>query len=143
MEISVERVEWSRTTSLLPSFHSAGEARRFVGETLRAHDLSHMLDPVLIAVSELATNVILHAGTEFTVTLIGLRDTLVLEIEDHVQDEVPGLTGMAAGRQVRAMEAGTSGRGLELVSLLSREWGVTTQSRGSKTVWASFPSQAA
>ena len=139
----MERVEWSRTTCLPRGFHSAGEARRFVSATLCAHNLSHMLDPVMIAVSELATNVILHARTDFTVTLIGLRDTLVLEVEDHVQDEVPGLTGMAAGRQVRAMEAGTSGRGLELVSLLSREWGVTAQSRGSKTVWASFPSRAA
>jgi anti-sigma regulatory factor (Ser/Thr protein kinase) len=98
-----------------------------------------MLDRVRLVASELATNALLHAGTDFTVTLTKLGDRLVVEVEDQVQDQVPGLTGMAAARQVRAMSAATSGRGLELVSVLSREWGVNTDRPGRKTVWASFP----
>jgi anti-sigma regulatory factor (Ser/Thr protein kinase) len=139
----MEITDWSCTASLHPQFSSAGEARGFVSDSLVEHDLSYMIDTVRLAVSELATNVILHARTDYTITLTGTRDKLLMEVEDQAQDEVPGLTGMSAAPQVRNSAAAINGRGLELVSLLSQEWGVTTDRPGFKTVWASFARQAA
>jgi hypothetical protein len=129
---------WSCSTRLPPCFSSPQEARVFVRHNLVGHHLSYLLDPVVLCASELATNVILHARTDYTVTLVALGDILALQVEDYTQDNAPGLTGMAADRQVRAMASATSCRGLELVALLSHEWGVTTDRPGFKTVWASF-----
>lgn len=129
---------WSCSTRLPPYFSSAQGARVFVRENLVGHHLSCLLDPVVLCASELATNVILHARTDYTVTLSALGDTLTLQVEDHTQTNAAGLTGMAAGRRVSAVGSATSCRGLELVSLLSHDWGVTADRPGCKTVWASF-----
>jgi hypothetical protein len=52
----------------LPSLpDSPSRARAFVREALRGWSLDHLADDASVVVSELATNVMLHAGTDFVV----------------------------------------------------------------------------
>jgi anti-sigma regulatory factor (Ser/Thr protein kinase) len=129
---------WCCATRLPAEALSAARARGFVSGTLVDHDLLNLLEPVRLVASELATNAILHAHTDFTLTLLGLRTTVVLEVEDAVEGQVP-TTALPAVTQVRA--TAPSGRGLGIVSHFSQDWGVTTDHPGFKTVWASFPRQ--
>jgi anti-sigma regulatory factor (Ser/Thr protein kinase) len=131
---------WCCATRLPPEALSAARARGFVSGTLLDHDLLHLLEPVRLTASELATNAILHAHTDFTLTLMGLRTKVILAVEDAVEDHIPSMD-LPPVTQVMAMAP--RGRGLGIVSHLSQEWGVTTDHPGFKTVWASFPRQAA
>jgi hypothetical protein len=78
---------------------------------------------------ELATNAMVHAGTSFTVVLGASEDAVWLEVFDG--------SGVDPALVVpRALE--TSGRGLVIVQALSRDWGVTVNASGGKSVWAEF-----
>ena len=120
---------WSHWTVLPAEPASASMARDFVCVHLKLHGLEHIFDDVAIVVSELATNAVLHARTEFTLSL-AMQDGLVrLEIQDE-----------SAGLPVRSTpdELDMNGRGLMLVELLSNEWGTAVGEDGRKCVWASF-----
>ena len=82
---------------------------------------------VLLAVSELVTNALLHARTSMTVRLADEGDGVVLL---SVAD---GSVAPPRGRRF-TVESGT-GRGLRLLDSLALEWGVEP-SDGGKTVWA-------
>jgi len=78
-----------------------------------------------LAVSELATNVILHANTPFVVTVERLSDGVRVGITDD-NPTVP---------RIRDMESATiTGRGLAIVRSLSRYVHVEATGPG-KTVW--------
>jgi len=88
-------------------------------------------DEVILCLSELATNAVLHSssrrpGGTFTVR-IGTRPgaDIRLEVED---DGGPWLAP--------APDPG-SGRGLDIIGALAAEWGVATSPAG-RTVWARF-----
>lgn len=105
---------------------SPGEARRFVRRVLSDWSCDHKVDDVLIVVSELVTNTVLHAGAP---------GRLRLSLGDHairveVTDRHPGSPEL----QPPAIDR-SGGRGLLLVSLLADRWG-TTPSEPGKTVWA-------
>ncbi|HEV2890658.1 MAG TPA: ATP-binding protein [Frankiaceae bacterium] len=105
---------------------SPSRARAFVGEWLTAWGLADDVHDVLLAVSELVTNGLLHART--TMTLRVLRtgsDTVRLEVSD-------GSVAPPRGRRF-TVESGT-GRGLRLLDSIAEEWGVSTHD-GGKTVW--------
>jgi anti-sigma regulatory factor (Ser/Thr protein kinase) len=108
---------------------SASLARDFVRRRLTEQGLAHLEDDVTLVVSELATNAMVHARTPFTVCLQAFEQTLLLEVEDGCQ------TGPVL---VVARGLDTNGRGLSIVSLLSRDWGVTARTDGGKSVWAEF-----
>ena len=114
---------------------SVARARVFVCVSLADHDLLYMLEDVRLSASELATNAVLHANSAFTITITGLRTKVLLEVEDAVE-EGAGSARLRVGRPLEATAA--SGRGLQLVSDLSQEWGVNTNRPGFKTVWAAF-----
>jgi anti-sigma regulatory factor (Ser/Thr protein kinase) len=110
---------------------SARAARRFVADTLAgwgvADEVSYDAQLVL---SELATNAIVHARCPFSVT-VGSEDSRVrLEVRDDSRAQ-PTLRP----RQLAA----PSGRGLQVVAALAREWGVERAVAG-KTVWAELSS---
>src|SRR5215213_7039554 len=126
---------WCCSTCLPAEGLSAARARGFVSTTLEEHDLPHLVEPFRLTASDLATNAILHARTDFTLTLTGLHSKVILAVEDAVEDEVPS-TELPEVTQVLAMA--TTGRGLGIVSHLSQEWGVTTDHSGFKTIWAAF-----
>ena len=107
---------------------------------LRAYDHAevealslHLVENVRLVASELATNAVSHAQTTFVVTLSLAGGSVLLALQGEslsvpVQS-TPGLMDMG-------------GRGLMIVKLLSQEWGTSTDDRGFKSVWASFPEAA-
>ena len=123
------RVSWSYDLRLVVQPISASRARTFVRDHLVEHGLSHLNDDVTLVVSELATNAMLHAQTPFKVSLHGFERTLLLEVED---DSPAGpVRGAAQG-------LAKGGRGLTIVELLSRDWGVDARGDGGKSVWVEF-----
>jgi anti-sigma regulatory factor (Ser/Thr protein kinase) len=130
---------WIKGKRLPAEPGSVAQARCFVADTLADHDLLCMLEDVRLAASELTTNAVLHAHSAFTITLVGLRSKVLVEVEDAVP-EGEALARLGA-REPLAMATG--GRGLQIVSSLSQDWGVSTNRSGFKTVWAAFPRAAA
>lgn len=121
--------DWTRRASFDADPVSASLARSFVVDQLEHDDLSHLVDPVRLVTSELATNAILHARTPFTLTLERLEDVVVLTVSDNSpRRPVRRATGLT----------GSSGRGLDIVARTSIDWGVDAAPDDSKQVWASF-----
>ncbi|MCU1678053.1 MAG: Response regulator receiver [Frankiales bacterium] len=105
---------------------SVAAARRFVAAELARLQLDDVEWPVVQAVSELATNCVLHAHTGFSVGVRALADGAVrLEVAD-------GATGRPRERAYGTDAA--TGRGVALVAGLARSWGVEPRTRG-KVVW--------
>lgn len=105
---------------------SVREARRFLAECVEQLGLSHLPDAVLM-VSELATNAIVHACSEFDVTVekspVGSR----VEVRDF---------GGGTPHRAEGDEALDSGRGLRIVDLLASTWGVENRPGGrGKSTW--------
>lgn len=106
-------------------------ARRFVTDTLRGWDLSHIVDDAAIVVTELATNAVVHAGTEFVVKLTRRKGRIHIAVSDGNR------TGFV---QPSPPDAGAgSGRGLHLVGAIARRWGSGLNGEG-KLVWAEINS---
>lgn len=111
----------------LPSVaQSVRRARQFVRDLLIASDRERWVDAAELALSEIVTNGVLHAHTELTVR-VRLRED---EVEVEVQDGSPTLPVQRRTHQAEA----TTGRGLELVSALTRDCGVRPEPAG-KVVW--------
>ena len=102
-------------------------ARSFVGRALRQWDLDAMVDDVQLVVSELASNAVLHAGTEIRLTL---RSDGVAWVRVEVQDRNSQMP-----TQLPCPDDATSGRGLAVVQRIVANWGVARDGDG-KTVWA-------
>jgi anti-sigma regulatory factor (Ser/Thr protein kinase) len=103
-------------------------ARRFVNALLgcRPYDDRAPTDDAQLVVSELATNAVMHAGSPFSVSV--RYDGSAIRIAVH--DWNPMLPVLRNGGP-----AAPSGRGLHLVRMLARDWGVERSPDG-KTVWA-------
>lgn len=100
-------------------------ARRFVADTLAAWDADRFEWAAITAASELTTNAVLHARTNFTLSLHLNDDLLRLAVTDQsVRLPRPRSYGARA----------TTGRGMNLVYALSSAHGVESTSSG-KTVW--------
>ena len=123
------RHTWSYQAAFEATPISASQARSFVVRHLVDHGLKYLVDPVRLAASELATNALAHAHTAFIVTLEA-RDK---EVRLTVRDDSLSLP---ARRAAQVMDS--SGRGLEIVDIVSSDWGIDTDAAGSKAVWASF-----
>ena len=104
---------------------SVKAARRFVSEQLDDAD-DATRERVVLLVSELGSNAVRHAGTGFHVA-VGRRGAVVFV---EVSDSGPGEPSM---QQRDATQP--TGRGLQLVHDLAREWGVRRGAQGTKTVW--------
>lgn len=105
---------------------SASAARDFAGRTTTEWQLAVDQDVVVLLVSELVTNALLHAGTDFDVTLA--YEHGVLRVSVHDQASALPLP------RVHSHDALSTGRGLMLVEALARRWGVEQDDSG-KTVW--------
>lgn len=105
---------------------SPGLARSFVVDQLTEWGCHHLLEVAALLVSELVTNVVLHAATPARLS-VALTPPGVLRIE---------VSDGAADRPLRPRLPGTSteGRGLALVAALARRWGADRHDSG-KTVW--------
>lgn len=101
---------------------SAKAVRRFVRGVL--HD-SPRLDDVVLAASELATNVIRHADTEYTVGLDQDDNGVRLEVSDG-SSIIPAVEDLTHSK-----------RGLRIIEGISDRWGIDSTDSGKK-VWVEF-----
>lgn len=120
---------WTYRVDLAAEPASVQQARLFVSGLLHAHGLAGIADDVELVVSELATNVVTHAGTPFVVTLQREGSRVLLTVQDGTSER-PVL--------VKAAATETRGRGLAIVDALSQDWGSDERPTRAKSVWASF-----
>ncbi|MGW0874278.1 ATP-binding protein [Streptomyces sp. NPDC002740] len=107
--------------------YQVGVMRRDVAAKLRCYGLNMLIDEVLLIVSELLTNAVLHSGTrQIALSLRIERGVLHIVVAD-------GMPGHARRKEVG--DDTESGRGLALVEVLAREnggsWG--TNNAGAET----------
>ena len=119
---------WAHEITLAPEPESAAATRHFVREHLGFHGMNELVDDITLVASELATNVVLHAGTQFTVRLSAFPDTVILSVGDGSALK-PVL--------INARPGDIAGRGIAIMDMVSRDWGVVAVDLG-KSVWASF-----
>lgn len=104
---------------------SVPTARRFVESILISWGRPEQGWTAALLVSELSANCTLHARTEFTVRVELQAEQVRLQVTD----------GSLRAPAVRDYgTAATTGRGLQLVAELSKDWGVDLHDDG-KTVW--------
>jgi anti-sigma regulatory factor (Ser/Thr protein kinase) len=106
---------------------SAALARQFARSTLAAWDCGGSHEDIVLVVSELVTNALLHGHGTPVVRLLG--DSEMVRVE--VCDDSPLLP-------VSHRVSPTSGLGLRVVEQLSTAWGASRRGRG-KVVWCELP----
>lgn len=121
---------WSHETQFPAEVESVPRTRHFVCTHLIDHRVLYLVEDVRLVVSELATNALRHANTPFAVTLAQVDQLVLLTVTDGSPAPPVHLP-----RDV----LDTGGRGLSIVALVSRDWGVTRRPGEAKSVWASFP----
>jgi DNA-binding NarL/FixJ family response regulator len=109
---------------------SVGAARRLVDETLRQWDCAEALDEVVLLVSEVVTNAVIHGGSDVDVAVRLLPDALRFEVID-----TGAPVSLASGE---ADDDAESGRGLAIVDALASRWGID-HFEGGKSVWFEVP----
>ncbi len=109
---------------------SVPEARRFVRDLLRDHS-RETVDAAELMTSELATNCVKHAHTDFEL-IIDLQDQIRVEVRD---------TGRGRPLPRSPTPREPSGRGLRIVEAMSSSWGIIPSPSG-KTVWFTLAAQA-
>jgi anti-sigma regulatory factor (Ser/Thr protein kinase) len=103
-----------------------GAARRFVIETLDQAGVVEGKDDAKLVVTELATNSVVHAHSDFTVSLQVTDEDLCISVSDDCS-ELPAHTDK--------LEEDGGGRGLTIVAMLATGWGTEATGTG-KRVWA-------
>ncbi|MFJ8016512.1 ATP-binding protein [Streptomyces sp. NPDC096339] len=113
------------------SRQSVASAREFASVTLHAWGVTPRRDDLLLCVSELATNALLHGvppGRGYRLRMLRFGETVRVEVHDsgggrpRIEDRDPGAEG---------------GRGLLLVAAVADRWGVGLRVPG-KVVWCEF-----
>lgn len=100
----------------------ARSARRFVRQVL--WDLGALAEVAELLVSELASNVVRHASTPFTVE-VEVGDPVRVVVSDGVAADL---------RAAAAADDAEAGRGLLIIESLAHRWGVDRTATG-KAVW--------
>ncbi len=108
------------------SVHAPRDARHFVADTLEAWRCPTLADDAALIVTELATNAVVHAQTDFIVTLTHGRRGVRISVRD---------SSSVAPTVAIAPRGSTSGRGLTLVAAVANRWGDGSVASG-KVVWA-------
>lgn len=125
MRVRPTRAAWS--VWRLPD--AVMHARRFADRTLRSWKVSEEADAVLLVVSELVTNALVHTAGEvrLDLTLTG----------QHLRVAVSDASPRTPVKPATMDWMATGGRGLILVEAMSDAWGSVPLS-GGKQVWAEF-----
>ncbi|WP_128374578.1 SpoIIE family protein phosphatase [Streptomyces cavernae] len=106
---------------------AVGHARRFTRRTLRAWNLTAEADTILLVVSELVTNALIHTAGQVRMDLTHINDRFRVAVADaspRTPVKSPNLSWESTG-----------GRGILLVEAMSESWGTLPVS-GGKQVWA-------
>lgn len=107
---------------------SAGRVRRFVRGALEADDVAvapEIVDEIVLLACELATNALVHAGTDFDVRLELDRDHVRVGVHDRDPRTPPPFV---------VRRGAADPHGLQLVEAMSDRWGIEQDGDG-KVVW--------
>jgi anti-sigma regulatory factor (Ser/Thr protein kinase) len=107
---------------------SVAGARQFVRDLL-SEEPREIVEAAELMTSELATNSVRHADSDFELAILRSREEIRVEVSDRGQ-------GQPVPRSPTPQEQ--SGRGLQIVQALSENWGITP-SPGGKLVWFTLP----
>jgi Histidine kinase-like ATPase domain len=112
-----------------------GQVRRIVQAHLRYWNLDALIDPALLGITEMLTNVHKHVRGDkrCSVALVYLAGCLTVSVHD-ADPRLPRLQPSSPG--LPAAEG--AGWGLAIVAGLSKEWGAWPEAGGGKTVWFSL-----
>ena len=135
-----ERLAGAPHLRLAPEPASPARARAFV--TRNCPFEGDVREAARLLVSELATNVVLHARTPMDIALLAEDDRLVIAVSD-ASHEVPrpfATAGDAAPPTEIRLDEGSAehGRGLAMLDQLPADWGIVRHASG-KTVWCVLP----
>ncbi|MDQ0682101.1 hypothetical protein QF032_001093 [Streptomyces achromogenes] len=113
-----------------------GQVRRIVSAQLRYWHMDPLIDRAALGVTELLTNVHLHAQPDKTcvVEMELLLDRLTVSVRDHD----PRLPVVKAAETLA-----TCGRGLAMVAAVSESWGARPDGESGKVVWFTLPAPVA
>jgi len=100
-------------------------ARDWVREVCAIHGLDALADDATLIVSELVTNVVLHARTDCVIVAECGDQELRVDVADEDRSVVKGPV---------VSNGSEGGRGLHIVAALATAWGVRYQQTG-KSVW--------
>ncbi|MDG5806314.1 SpoIIE family protein phosphatase [Streptomyces ossamyceticus] len=109
---------------------AVGQARRYTRRVLRAWGIRDEADAVLLVVSELVTNALVHTDGRVRLDLTLLHDRLRVAVAD-TSPRTP-IKPTSIGWEA------TGGRGILLVEAMASAWG-TVPASGGKQVWAEIP----
>lgn len=103
-------------------------ARTFVVDVVTADGAGELAERVALVTSELASNAVLHARSDFVVRVGAIGPTVRVAVFDR-SEALPVDRGFDS--------AAVTGRGLAIVASLADRWGVDVLSDGAgKWVWA-------
>jgi hypothetical protein len=117
----------SECLELAPHPTAPRASRDFVARALERWGLGPMVPAASLVTSELVTNSTIHAGTAIELTVAWNLGLLRLTVRDNSPD-LPRL------QHPQGLEV--HGRGLSVVTALSRAFGVLPTTEGGKLVWA-------
>jgi DNA-binding response OmpR family regulator/serine phosphatase RsbU (regulator of sigma subunit)/anti-sigma regulatory factor (Ser/Thr protein kinase) len=127
--ISAPDESMSATLDVIGSENVVRSTRHFVADRLSAWQVPQLLqDEVVLLVSELVTNAVIHGRAPIQLRMRKSSDSLVLEVRDGA---------LHLPRRLRPTYDDEHGRGLQLVSLLADRWGTRATTEG-KSVWCVF-----
>ena len=110
-----------------PTTSTPKHARRFVEACMISWGMTGVSEPVLLAVSELATNAVTHGDGPVTLTLSTEGDRVRVEVENEG-------TGTPVMRSPDADRQANGGWGLHLVDTLTDNWGIDVRPH-TTAVW--------
>ena len=117
----------SESIELTPVPASVALARRWSSDVVARAGATEVADTMALLVSELVSNVVLHARTTCSLSIESSDDRIRVEVQDG-SDRLPG------GSE-EPDPLGQSGRGMLLVHGLSSACGVVPDPDGGKRVW--------
>jgi anti-sigma regulatory factor (Ser/Thr protein kinase) len=113
------------TVRLAHGVRAPAYARRWMAEQCTSWGCDDLAETASLILSELVTNVFLHAGTECTIEA------------DYADSELTVIVSDGLAAEVRPQDAGVNaeqGRGLAIVANLADMWGVAYE-QDDKSVW--------
>ncbi len=114
-----------KTQTFAHSPASVPLARQFAREALEGSS-PDVLETVTLLVSELATNCIRYTNGPFDLQVSRRSGEIRIEATDQ---------GLEEPRLRSPGPTDPNGRGLQIVSMLSKDWGYQTRAGASKTIW--------